>query len=966
MINRNILISFIVTILFISTFYLILQNKFFDEGGSNKNMNFNEIYQSFPISILNNQPFENWEQQNLLFGQYSYYRAPWRSYMDTWDASQYLNVQGINFNVNEREAAATAKVLASAGIRSARIEVPWHHMSYENPTILTVQNKEKLTTLLTALKNNGIRPLILLNSNSGAPTPLINIEAKLVTPAKKGDKSIQVGNTSLILPGYTGLRDDGKYQTAFPIITECNSETGICQLSAPLNSNHHAGKIQLTNLKYQPIGSPNTEETVEGWIHYIKAVSQTAKEVLGGNHFDLEVWNELSFGSHFLNSDNYYNPTIKQESIVYEGIDYGMNSYQAFLPITVDVIGNDPDYNGVRIINGFSNQRPWDNGKDLLNGQAGFSRHYYTSYETLSEISPSNLRYPDIGPLNALGLMEGIPDNSGWAKVVPGSFYVPTFVADSPEVWFSGVRIENVIRDLQPAPSQWDSHFRYSNNGNGKHAEVWMTETNWYRQNYLTKLAKELNVSITDPSLNELEQSLATKALLRIYSFYSNKGIETVNIYAAKSSDHQFSVIPEEFFKALNNNNGKLTPEIEKLAGPQVEAMKNVTNIMQQGEPIESPRKLRVIDIQVPNPILQFKGDGTEAHPDVLNVHDLAVLPTQLSNNKFAIGYYVATQHFTKAYLEEYSATDPRRYEMPDQYFEVTLKNIKGKGANISAYDPITNLNIPITVTKRTSNTISIKMAAVDYPRYLMIEENEAGAQIIDPQMNGNTLSFTSTTNGKAKITWGPYPNRTTGQWNVKYYNQNNQISETDISKWKGFAEETTAKSIDYEDNWNPTGTDNFSVAWTGKIKPKYSEIYYFNGPQNKMDMRVYINNELIYNSRGTGNGFDAPINQGSKQLDAGKEYDVKVLFSTNNRTAHPAKLYWWSASQPKEIVPPIPDGKAEKIINVKKNQNVRINIPQGLGYKEGYKITIIDKNGITNSYPQWEYDTKAVNWDNN
>jgi len=956
------LLPFIVIISVISTFFL-LQNKF-DEGGSSKDMDLNEIYESYPINALNNQPYENWEQQNLLFGQYSYYKAPWRSYMDTWNASQYLNVQGINFNVSEKEATATAKVLASAGIRSARIEVPWHHMNYDNPTSMSEQNKKKLTTILTALKNNKIRPLILLNGNSGAPTPLIYNEIQLVASAQKGDRTIQVQNTSLIMPGYTGLRNDGKYHTAYPLITECNSDTGICQLSAPLNTDHQAGKLQLTTLKYQPIGGANTEETVEGWIHYIKEVSQYTKEVLGNNNFDLEVWNELSFGSHFLNLDNYYEPKIEKESIVYKGIDYGTNSYQAFLPITVDVIGKDPNFKGVRIINGYSNQRPWDSGKDLLNGQAGFSRHYYSGYEPLSEINSNNLRYPKNAPVNALGLMDGQRNPNNWNTAEPGTFYVPNLTADSPEKWFTGNIIENIVRDIQPAPSQWDGHYRYSHNGNGKHAEVWMTETNWYRQNYLTKLATESNVSITDPSLNQLEQFLATKALLRIYSFYSNKGIETVNIYAAKSNDHQFSVIAEEFFKALNNNNGELTPEIEKLAGPQLAAMKNVTNIMRQGESIESPRKLQVIDIKVPNPILQFKGDGTQAHPDVFNVQDLAVLPTQLSNNRFAIGYYVATQHFTKAYHYKYSVTDPRRYEMPDQYFEITLMNIKGNGSKISVYDPITNNNIPVSVTRRTSNTISIKMPAVDYPRYLMINENETGAQVLNPRINENILSFTSKTNGKAKITWGPYPNRTTGKWSAKYYNQNNKISETDTSKWEGLVEETITTSIDFEDNWNPTGSDNFSAVWDGKIKPKYSEVYYFNGPQHKMDMRVYINSELIYNSRGAGNGFDAPINQGSKKLEAGKEYDVKVLFTTNNRTSHPAKLYWWSASQPKEIVPPLPDGTREKIIDVKKDKTVTVRIPGGLNYKEGYKITIIDSNGIVNTFPQWDYDTRAVNWE--
>src|SRR6478672_7838933 len=67
------------------------------------------------------KPYEDWRQQEVPFGQHSYYLTPWRSYMDTWDKNKYLDALGIAFNVQPQEADATAQMLAEAGIVSARV-----------------------------------------------------------------------------------------------------------------------------------------------------------------------------------------------------------------------------------------------------------------------------------------------------------------------------------------------------------------------------------------------------------------------------------------------------------------------------------------------------------------------------------------------------------------------------------------------------------------------------------------------------------------------------------------------------------------------------------------------------------------------------------------------------------------------------------------------------------------------------
>src|SRR4029077_20442424 len=80
-----------------------------------------------------------------------------------------------------------------------------------------------------------------------------------------------------------------------------------------------SGSMKVTTLLYEPFrpmtledGSPNPRATatMQGWLDYIGVVTREAKAVLGNDDFDVEVWNEMSFGSSFLNINNYYKPAI--------------------------------------------------------------------------------------------------------------------------------------------------------------------------------------------------------------------------------------------------------------------------------------------------------------------------------------------------------------------------------------------------------------------------------------------------------------------------------------------------------------------------------------------------------------------------------------------------------------------------------------------------------------------------------
>lgn len=252
----------------------------------------------------------------LPFGATSFWIQPWRAYLDTWPASTLADSLGINFNVTPADAEAVAQLLQESGFRLARKEIPWGALSYEDPT--QFNNEERIETILEALARHDLRPLILLNANSGMPGPAKQIKLTTLAPALPGAMTVRLDSASAaaVVPGKTGF--DGLTWGTGPdvLITAVNGE-GVATLSRPLRETLPAGKHAAMTLRYAPFqapkladGQPNPafQETLAGWLSYVATVNRLASKVFGPGGYDLEVWNELSFGSQFLNYEHYYQP----------------------------------------------------------------------------------------------------------------------------------------------------------------------------------------------------------------------------------------------------------------------------------------------------------------------------------------------------------------------------------------------------------------------------------------------------------------------------------------------------------------------------------------------------------------------------------------------------------------------------------------------------------------------------------
>jgi predicted phage baseplate assembly protein len=94
-------------------------------------------------------------------------------------------------------------------------------------------------------------------------------------------------------------------------------------------------------------------------------------------------------------------------------------------------------------------------------------------------------------------------------------------------------------------------------------------------------------------------------------------------------------------------------------------------------------------------------------------------------------------------------------------------------------------------------------------------------------------------------------------------------------------------------------GVDTFSVRWTGKVVPAFSETYTFFTLSDD-GVRLYVDGKLLIDNW-TDHG--ATENSGTIALQANRQYDLVLEFYENTGAAV-IRLSWSSPSQPKQIVP--------------------------------------------------------------
>jgi hypothetical protein len=711
------------------------------------------------------------------FGTSSFWIQPWRAYLDTWPASRLLDALGINFNVGPAKAQATAQLLQDSGFKLARREIGWGSLSYSEPTKFT--NESELRTILSALHDHGLRPLIMLNANSGNPGPAkhLSLETTAAAPAGSQTVTLTPASAAAVVPGKTGF-DSLSFGGAPDILITAVGAGDEATLSMPLPSALPAGRHPATTLLYAPFqrptlpdGQPNPafQETLAGWLSYVSSVSQLASSVVGPEGYDLEIWNELGFGSQFLNSEHYYSSSSEPAAQAADGAtgteassepqngvesQYGstaasgeaeagaaegesaadgetsgaatevqqeMTKGQVTLAVIKALLHETVAYvrdpaNGISpsvgITDGFASQSPFPSGAGAPVGLTALSKHPYAG-----ELSyPSAYSFRNIVPLNALGQRD----------IEKGSetpLFVPTYDSLFPEFTLTATHTETLIRDIAPFTTDIYGfpHGREVGPPGGSPTQEWVTEYN-LSSNHAPVVGPDETTPATGPSATLTsadKQHFQAKVALRSLVADVSKGISREYFYAAAPGG--LSLVGEEFFSALESDPSAYPGD--GLGGETMTGLRNMLAQFQGPGPEGSARQLTLTAIAQDGNHAQFTGDGTAAHPDLYDRDVLAVFPFQSSPSRFVIPVYVMTRNLLTLYEPNQPNTDIHRFDLPDETFRITIGNLPENSGppTVSAYDPLRDESTPVSLVSQTGSTATIEIAATDYPRILTL-----------------------------------------------------------------------------------------------------------------------------------------------------------------------------------------------------------------------------------------------------
>ena len=640
----------------------------------------------------------------LPFGKTSFWVQPWRAYLETRPASGLGESLGVNFNIRPPEAETTARLLHDSGFTLARRELPWDSLSYADPT--KFREEASVDTILSALHKNGLRPLLLLNANAGDPAPSIalNLETTSATPAgaravhltRASAASVVAGKT-----GFNGLSFGGSPDTLITRVTSAHVGT----LSRPLSHALRAGAHLGTTLLYAPFTSPLLpngaanpafQATLQGWLSYVSTVSKKAASIFGPGGYDLEVWNELTFGSQFLNAEHYYlqngagNPAVSKPIRT------------ALLDATVSFVRNPS--NGISpnvgISDGFASESPFPSGVQPL-GLTALSKHPY--HPARSYPSPQTKRHSHAG--------------SGGTRP-----FTPTFQSDLPEYFLTGISTETLVRDLSPFKTSiyGTPHGREVGPPGGRPVQKWITE---YNLGSLSGTPVGPDEVTPDSSVRLAPADRAhfeAKALLRSLVAMVSSGISREYFYAAAPGP--LGLISPSFVSAERANPGSYPGD--QFGGETMTGFRNMLNGFRGPGPGGAPRQIKLLSIAQSGNHAQFSGNGTAAYPNLYDRDVLAVFPFQSSPTRFVIPVYDMTRDLFTVYSPNAPSTDVHRFDLPDETFRITLGNLPEteNAPAVGAYDPLRNESTPAQLISRAGNTAVFQFAATDYPRLLTIE----------------------------------------------------------------------------------------------------------------------------------------------------------------------------------------------------------------------------------------------------
>jgi hypothetical protein len=482
----------------------------------------------------------------LAFGTHSHWLQPWRAWLSTVPAARFVDGIGMNLHLQGEDPDVVLEHLGRHGVRSVRIEIGWGGMSWDEHALSTA---DSLKPILIACTRHHLRPLILLNANQGAPGPMLLFERTLADDAPAGATRVQLTDAADLVIGRSGLCNLSDYWAAEALITAIDGDT--VTLSKPLpkalaKSQH----VPIATLKHRPFGQAGSDfdDTMAGWLRYVDMVTTFVTESLGtagsmDKGFDLEIWNEMSFGSNFLFINRYYQPALPLPGYHEEGI------YAALIAATASHISaHEQEFSGVQIDDGFSNTLPWPAAGNEPPRIHAIGKHPYSAHHEYPKDEAPGTR------LNALGTADG---------------YAPAYAISSfPEYFFTALQTETIARDCAPITTGIYGNQHGMGARAGRECPVWVTEVGF--------APNENGVS-----QHERQLALKAKATARYLAFYLGKGVERIWLFGALEHDEWLGIVSDAF-SAYAKTGHRYPDDDAALTSPAMRVIASMSKAMGQ------------------------------------------------------------------------------------------------------------------------------------------------------------------------------------------------------------------------------------------------------------------------------------------------------------------------------------------------------------------------------------------------
>ena len=612
------------------------------------------------------KPYVDPSELDVPWPKHSHVKQPWRGFLETKPAVELLEGIGIVYHHRGGSADAQLGLLAKAGFRCLRWEQPFGTYDPETQSIAE-RFRGRYREVLRASKKHGIVPIILLNAHHGVPCKLKSFDRHVAADAPKGARELALNSVDGLRPVHSGTNGLTGYWAGEVLFTAIDRERKVVKLSKPLPKGLQKGDkltcVDLYYLPFHPVGTPEFEHTARGWVDYARAICTVAKEEDVG--IEVEIWNELSFGSHFAGGHgiNAYWPG--RATFAKDFLRPGGHAWEVSRR-TVDMVKK--GFPGTRVIWGWSNTTffhcPIEQLPTSIDGQS------YHPYGTGWRDMPQREQAPD-QPSRCL---EG---------------HCPTYRLCFAEGWaHTFIQCESLMHLLRP-----DKRLTRKPEGTDR----------FYH--YITEhgiVPAEAGVKGEAASLR-----LKEKFLVRALLFWLNKGIDRLTIFVS-GPDKNNEGMGMHLAKVRELKAMPPDDELDGWLSPALRALRRTVRAFGGAQPIARPRQFTVEATKLGAERKVFEmpdGRRTLCFRDLL-----AVLPFQVTERKFVVAVYV----MSPAYNVE---------DLAEETWRLTLGNIDGRAARVSLYDPLADASPSVNVLKRGEKSVTFELPVIDTPRLLVLEE---------------------------------------------------------------------------------------------------------------------------------------------------------------------------------------------------------------------------------------------------